>query len=88
MGKGDQRLAVGGQRHAMGVAHKEPPPAASSRRRICWLTVDWRKESLRPASLKLAALATAMKVVSSVGSNTGSLIEIHDNSNNGDAASQ
>ena len=86
MGEGDHRLAVGGQRHAMGVAHEQPPPG--SRRRICWLTVDWRKESLRPASLKLAALATAMKVVKSVGSNTGSLIEIRDNSNNGDAASQ
>ena len=87
MGKGDHRLAVGGQRHAMGVAH-EQPRRACSRRRICWLTVDWRKESLRPASLKLAALATAMKVVRSVGSNTGSLIEIRDNSNSGDAASQ
>src|SRR5208337_2392885 len=48
-------------------------PAACSRRRICWLTVDWLRSSLRPASLKLAALATAMKVVSSVGSNMGRL---------------
>jgi hypothetical protein len=40
-----------------------------------------------PASLNLAALATAMKAVSSVGSNRP-LVEIYDNSNNGDAASQ
>jgi len=35
-------------------------PAACSRRRICWLTVDWLRSSLRPASLKLAALLAGL----------------------------
>lgn len=45
-------------------------PVASSRRRTCWLTVDWRSPRRSAARVKLSVWATARKVRSCVGSYT------------------
>ncbi len=49
---------------------KSARPVASSRRRTCWLTVDWRSPSRSAARVKLSVWATARKVRSWVGSYT------------------
>ena len=46
-------------------------PAASSSLRMCWLIVGWLIPSRAAAWVKLRVSATATKVFSSTGSNTG-----------------